>query len=210
MKTIDNISKSKYCCGQPPRLISGEGFGYALVCMECGNGLKNSFHGSTFQTANALWNRDFDICLKPKPTDVAFFLLRELNDAHEVLRSLACVLGAGGYNATDVDVKVFGAKIHDGINMLVNPLMDRIDKMAAELKQLRGEETPVVTSPHSDTVSCKLSLNGCSYELKKNGMVDVTIQSSGRGFSRHIRSVGRDVQEAFEAHLSKKVKNLGG
>lgn len=208
----------RHCCDQPPRLISGEGLGYALLCMECGKGLFGNFRADTYQSAEHLWNERSAQLKCPRPdgsiSAVAMHLFKELNDAREVLRSLAFVLGVGGYNATDVDVKVFGGKIHNGIDMLVNPLLDRIDNMGAQITQLQSKEVPVapktITSPHSDAIVCKLSLNGCSYELKKNGMVDITILSSGRGFSRHIHAVGRDVQDAFEAHLSKRVTDLAG
>lgn len=198
----------RHCCGQPPRLISGEGLGYALLCMECGRGLFGNFRSDTYQGAQHLWDTRSEQLKPPRPdgsvSAVALLLLKELNEAHEVLRGLAFTVGAGGYNSTSVNAEVFGKKIHAGINMLIDPLVNQIDNLK--------KEPPVVTSPHSDTIVCKLSLNGCSYELKKNGMVDVTILSSGRGFSRHIHAVGRDVQDAFEAHLSslsRKVGNLG-
>ena len=131
---MTTISPGKFCCGQPPRLLQGEGFGYALMCNECGNGFSGNFRGDTFQSAKVLWDRDFDISLKPRPGSVPMFLLKELNDAHDVLRNVAYVLGVGGYNATYVDAAKFSDKIHSGIDMLTKPLLDRIEQLEQQLQ----------------------------------------------------------------------------
>lgn len=193
------------CCNQPPRLLQGGGLGYALICTECGNGLGGGFRGDTFQSAQFLWNRDFDISIIPKPTSVPLFLLKELNDAHDVLRNLAFVLGVGGYNATHVDATVFEKKIHAGIDMLTKPLLGQIDTLRKEKEALQvkvvEEEKPV---PNKEAVVAEMTFEGCSYAFKKNGMVDVVILKSGRGFTRHIHNVGLSVQQALEKQLSKK------
>lgn len=201
------------CCGQPPRLLQGEGFGYALICMECGNGLGGGFRGDTFQSARFLWNRDFDISIIPKPTSVPLFLLKELNDAHDVLRNLSATLGAGGYNATYVDAKTFEKKIVDGIDMLTKPLLDQIDTLRKEKEALLNRVADEVISEfekdekiaqNKEAIVAELTLDGCSYAFKKNGLVDVVILKSGRGFTRHINSVGLSVQQALEKQLSEK------
>lgn len=196
--------KLRNCCNQPPRLLQGPGFGYALICTECGNGMSGSFQGDTFQAARFLWNRDFDICIKPKPTSVPLFLLKELNDAHDVLRNLACILGVGGYNATHVDVKVFEKKIIDGIDMLTKPLLNQIDTLRKAKEVLQGRVEEEEPAPNKEAVVAELTLDGCSYAFKKNGLVDVVIIKSGRGFTRHINNVGLSVQQALEKQLGEK------
>lgn len=201
------------CCGQPPRLLQGEGLGYALMCMECGNGLSGGFRGDTFQAAKFLWNRDFDICIKPKPASVSMFLLKELNEAHDVLRNVAFTLGVGGYNATDVNAEVFANKIHNGIDMLTAPLLKQIEDLKADKDRLLGRVADEVLSgwrkdekiaQNKEAIVAELTLEGCSYAFKKNGMVDIVILSSGRGFTRHVNNIGLSVQKALEKQLSEK------
>ncbi len=201
------------CCNQPPRLLQGPGFGYALICTECGNGLGRGFQGDTFQSARFLWNRDFDISIKPKPASVPLFLLKELNDAHDVLRSLAGALGVGGYNASQVDAKIFGAKVSDGIVMLTKPLLDQIDTLRKEKDRLQtrvaeeilsGFEKDEKIAQNKEAVVVELTFEGCSYALKKNGLVDIVILKSGRGFTRHVNNISLSVQQALEKQLSEK------
>lgn len=199
----------KLCCNQPPRLFSGEGFGYALMCMECGRGIHSNFKASTYQGVQHLWDNRSQQISGPRSqgniSTMAEFLLKELNDAHDVLRNLAFVLGAGGYNATHVDAKVFEKKIHAGIDMLTKPLLDQIDTLRKEKEALQGrlvvEEKP---TQNKDAIVAEMTFEGCSYAFKKNGMVDVVILKSGRGFTRHINSVGLSVQQALEKQLSEK------
>lgn len=64
--------------------------------------------------------------------------IRQLEDA---LRSLACSLSAGGYNADVVDPLVFEKKINDGIDMLTAPLQERIrqlEALSSEQRQIVG------------------------------------------------------------------------
>lgn len=133
----------KLCCGQPPRLMSGEGFGYALMCTECGRGLFGAFVSDTYQGASHLWNTLLETTGAPmnngRITKIAMRTLRDMTDAHDVLRNIAFVLGVGGYNATDVDAEVFEKKILDGINMLVKPLTDRIESLGLENSKLKQE-----------------------------------------------------------------------
>lgn len=50
---------------------------------------------------------------------------RELEEAHETLRSLASWVGNGGYNAPSVDAKQFEAKIRDGVGHLISVEVNR-------------------------------------------------------------------------------------
>lgn len=214
MTTSHTHGEVKLCCGQPPRLMSGEGFGYALICTECGNGLGGGFRGDTFQSAQFLWNRDFDISLIPKPTSVPLFLLKELNEAHDVLRNIACVLGVGGYNATDVDAKVFEKKILEGIDMLVKPLNDRIEQLEKEglktEKSLMASESSLlkmfIDSP--EQIVSSVMCGQTKYTLFTNG--DVLIQYLGSTLSdrtMRISSVALSVQQLFEEDLAKQKLN---
>ncbi len=58
--------------------------------------------------------------------------------AEDVLRSLACSLSVGGYNAETVDAKVFEKKINDGIDMLTKPLLARAEAAERERDALLG------------------------------------------------------------------------
>jgi ribosomal protein L3 len=141
------------------------------------------------------------------------FLLKELNEAHDVLRNVASTLSVGGYNATNVDAKVFGNKIHEGIAMLVDPLLKQIEDLKADKERLLGRVADEVLSgwrkdekiaQNKEAVVAELTLEGCSYAFKKNGMVDIVILSSGRGFTRHVNNIGLSVQKALEKQLSEK------
>lgn len=54
------------------------------------------------------------------------------------MRVLACRLGAGGYNAPEVDPDVFASKIHGGIDMLVDPLVADLERVRADAERLRN------------------------------------------------------------------------
>lgn len=135
MKNNDLLGDPHHCCDQPPRLISGDGIGYNLVCMECGRGLSGKNVGMTYQSAVYAWNQIFNTWVVPKVNNPGTVILKELNDANDVLRNLACTLGAGGYNASVVDAEVFASKIHAGIEMLTKPLLDRIESLEQELRE---------------------------------------------------------------------------
>lgn len=66
--------------------------------------------------------------------DAAAKLREERDAAHEALRSLACWLSVGGYNAETVDPVAFEQKIRDGVNMLVRTETERARGAAGELK----------------------------------------------------------------------------
>lgn len=212
MKT-EEVGSLRHCCGQPPRLLSGEGFGYALICTECGKGMDSYFRSNTYQSAEHLWNTHSEKACSPKESIVPMFLLKELNDAHDVLRSLAYTLGVGGYNATQVDAEVFSNKIHNGIEMLTAPLLKQIDDLKADKERLLGRVAEEVVSgfekdekiaQNKEVVVAELTLEGCNYKFKKNGMVDIVILSSGRGFTRHVNNISLSVQQALEKQLSEK------
>lgn len=137
MKHEYMLGDPHHCCDQPPRLISGEGIGYNLVCMECGRGLSGKNVGMTYQSAVYAWNQIFNTWVVPKVNNPGTVILKELNEAHDVLRNLACTLSVGGHNAPIVDAKVFEAKIHDGIQMLTQPLMARIENLEWNLERAR-------------------------------------------------------------------------
>lgn len=133
--TTDKSGELRHCCGQPPRLLSDSNFGHAFICTECGNGVQGCFHGNTREAAETFWNSAASRFRKPDGFMVPLFLLKELNDAHDVLRNLAYTLGVGGYNASQVDAEVFSKKIHEGLDMLVRPLTDRIHELERKLKK---------------------------------------------------------------------------
>src|SRR5438132_6945779 len=126
----------KYCCGRPPRLIHKKDTGYSVVCMECGLGLKDNYFSVTSKLAEEDWVIKTS-SYHSRPVGPAKVLLKELNDAHDVLRNFACILGVGGYNAPEVDAYVFSKKISDGIDMLTAPLMKWIEELQAENRKLK-------------------------------------------------------------------------
>lgn len=206
-----------HCCGQPPRLLQGEGLGCALMCMECGRGLFSNFRADTYQGAQHLWDNRSQQIQGPMSqgtiSAVAMFLLKELNDAHDVLRNLAFVLSAGGYNATQVDAKVFENKIHSGIDMLTAPLLKQIEDLKADKERLlcrvadeviSGFEKDEKIAQNKEAIVAEITIEGCRYEFKKNGMVDITILGSGRGFTRHVNNISLSVQKALEEQLKKE------
>lgn len=77
--------------------------------------------------------------------------LRERKEeADGTLRSLACQLGAGGYNADEVDPKVFGEKISWGIDALVDPISRERDQLRAEVEALRASFGECIDSLHAE------------------------------------------------------------
>lgn len=82
------------------------------------------------------------LSMEPRVSDTEMnALLRRVNKefldradtSEDVLRSLACSLSVGGYNAETVDAAVFEAKIRDGIDMLTKPLTDTIEQLRSDL-----------------------------------------------------------------------------
>ena len=72
------------------------------------------------------------IPLYRKPaTSISAAELERLQQCEDVLRSLACSLSAGGYNADVVDPVVFEKKIRDGIDMLIAPLTAENERLQA-------------------------------------------------------------------------------
>ena len=55
----------------------------------------------------------------------------------DVLRSIACSLGVGGYSASAVDPDVFEEKIRWGIDALTKPLIDERDTLRKQLGEAR-------------------------------------------------------------------------
>lgn len=109
----------KLCCDHPPRIFSEEGFGYCIVCTECGRGIGGEGRADTLLGAEHLWVTRFET-LEKREKSIASILLKEVSRSEDVLRNLAFILGTGGYNSTKFDIDVFEAKIHAGINMLTN------------------------------------------------------------------------------------------
>lgn len=209
------------CCGRPPRLLSKAGYGYSVVCMSCGLGMMDESPSPTFQSAAHEWEEEKASWQSP-PQGPAKFLLKELVKANEVLRNTACVLGAGGYNATEVDADVFQSKISDGIGMLMKPMETMLDDRAARIKELeeevarlRGhiaeefvsgfEVTPVEEFSATDSVIVA-EVNGMKYEAQRNGYVVVTDIAKGISGVRHINSIGASGQEALNAAATLRVK----
>jgi hypothetical protein len=58
----------------------------------------------------------------------------------DVLRSIACSLGAGGYNTSAVDPDVFEEKIRRGIDTLTAPLITECYALRAELATLKANK----------------------------------------------------------------------
>ncbi len=61
-----------------------------------------------------------------------------LEQMETVLRNLASVYGAGGYNAAEVKPHVFEAKIYSGVDTIVRVETGRREAAEARLKELRG------------------------------------------------------------------------
>lgn len=109
----------RLCCDYPPMVISGEGFGYCIICKECGRGIGGEGRADTFVGAEYLWVQLFET-LEKREESVTSILLKEVTRSEEVLRNLAFVLGAGGYNSSEFDINVFEKKILAGIQMLAD------------------------------------------------------------------------------------------
>ena len=62
-----------------------------------------------------------------------------LQGCEDVLRQLASHVGAGGYNAPEVDPETFARKIMDGINILNDPMAQLVIKKGEQIDQLRAE-----------------------------------------------------------------------
>lgn len=122
----------KHCCNQPPRLLEGPRETFKYVCMNCGIGLQDQLFSVNLESAKSDW-RQKKSSWYPALQGPATVLLKELNDAHDVLRNLASTLGAGGYNADVVDAKVFAEKIHFGIDSSLKYYTDKISQLEQEL-----------------------------------------------------------------------------
>lgn len=62
-----------------------------------------------------------------------------LQGCEDVLRQLASHVGAGGYNAPEVDPETFARKIMDGINILNDPMAQLVINKGEQIDQLRAE-----------------------------------------------------------------------
>lgn len=62
-----------------------------------------------------------------------------LQGCEDVLRQLSSHVGAGGYNAPEVDPETFARKIMDGINILNDPLAQLVIKKGEQIDQLKSE-----------------------------------------------------------------------
>lgn len=126
--------------------VVGEAVAYLVPCqtMTGDVDMKLSFEPSGAFVGHSVGER---VPLYAKPTNyitaAELATLREkaamADEAHDVLRTLACELGAGGYNAEIVDASVFEHKIRDGVNMLLNPLMNRVSQAEQERDELRKD-----------------------------------------------------------------------
>ena len=183
----------RLCCGQPPRLISGPGIGYLLCCMECGRGMMDNAQ-NTYQSAAARWDKYIDDSSEVLD-GIPLLILKELNAANDVLRSLAFSLSVGGYNSTNVNAEVFDKKIHEGINMLTDPLLAMIDAKNLRIKEL--EESlgkvpkkfilpPEVDAWPADYVGLTVSAYGMKYTMEVDGVLQV---DDVIGLGRHNRKV---------------------
>lgn len=65
-------------------------------------------------------------------------LKQKLELAEEVLRNLACYVGAGGYNAPEVDPIAFENKIREGIAALTEPLEQQLAQARQERDKLQA------------------------------------------------------------------------
>ena len=65
--------------------------------------------------------------------------IERLQGCEDVLRQLASHVGAGGYNAPEVDPETFARKIMDGINILNDPMAQLVIKKGEQIDQLRAE-----------------------------------------------------------------------
>lgn len=93
---------------------------------------------------------------------------KERDEAQEALRSLACYLGVGGYNAPNVDAKIFEQKIRHGIDELIkverNGIEAERDEAMAMLKNLEWicgcceeKSCPVCCGEENHAANCALA-----------------------------------------------------
>ncbi|KAB0489710.1 hypothetical protein [Pseudomonas vancouverensis] len=87
-------------------------------------------------------NKDYaDLILAASPSIILALIAENerLQDCEDVLRQLASYVGAGGYNAPEVDPEVFARKILDGINILNDPLAQLVIEKGERIAQLKAE-----------------------------------------------------------------------
>jgi len=116
----------------------------------------------------------------PALTELAAEYEQRITDLEDVLRSLACSLSAGGYNADTVDSTVFEKKIRDGIDMLIAPLRERIRQLEALMVPVGWRLVPIY--PTSDMLSAfdHCDAQGCQFaETYWDAMLAAAIAGEG-------------------------------
>jgi hypothetical protein len=63
----------------------------------------------------------------------------KLERCEDVLRGLAALVGCGGYNADTVDPDEFDAKIREGFDLVIAPLLERAAKAEARAAELERQ-----------------------------------------------------------------------
>jgi hypothetical protein len=166
--------------------------------MECGKGMGiNNLYHFTKEDAYKYW--DLYSSKRPdsliKERSAVGTVLKELNEAHAVLRSLACSLGAGGYNASVVNAKTYEEKIRWGIDALTRPLLEKIDTLEDRISEEK-------TKPDVDKVIAVVRHQRYSYELRKNGKVLILDHQTDSSRTVGIQNVSLTVQNDFEDLLA--------
>lgn len=82
---------------------------------------------------------DFIAAANPSAVLALIAEIERLQGCEDVLRQLASHVGAGGYNAPEVDPETFARKIMDGINILNDPMAQLVIKKGEQIDQLRAE-----------------------------------------------------------------------
>ena len=98
--------------------------------------------------------------------------IERLQGCEDVLRQLASHVGAGGYNAPEVDPETFARKIMDGINILNDPMAQLVIKKGEQIDQLRAEVAGLRTGYEAyERVNAELKAENEALRREREGKV---------------------------------------
>lgn len=121
-----------------------------------------------------------------------------IDELEGVLRSLASYVGAGGYNADDVDPKTFEDKVRWGIDHLLG--VNHVGKLEAKIREL---EVRLMAS-RSARKKAEEELGQLRGHVKTGYMVTCDLSRSLLALQEKIHTMSVDCQESAE-HLEKEV-----
>jgi hypothetical protein len=103
-------------------------------------------------------------------------MIAELERFDDGMRSLACILGAGGYNAVKLSADQLVGKVSGGLEMFTASTGGLLDKVTAERNQLRienEESQSVIDSLAKVLAEIAVALKGEELPLHRHGYQDL-------------------------------------